>query len=286
MKAFVPSHWMKVLGTLALAVIPLVATAEPVVDKSQADRGRVDSVTADGPNITLSERLDALYALSPKISIEQSQRLFTFLRSTKIPQGLETQHVWALKNDLLNTLREQNEPSPEYEQVLRDILNNPAQDSVMRDYALQHARPWYPLSANKAHVLALLWGSARGKDGSLPGTAMLSLFGIWQEYPSDVSPVELGALALQVAKDETSHIDARISCLQICGKIGYEPALSYAIQTAQKGKVTQFRMSAIATIGDIGDKKQTPLLNKLAKDSDPGLVKSATAAIKRIGKRS
>lgn len=279
---------LKIVSSVLFLTVLCPVLAEPVpLQSTEMDMRAVSQVIADGPEIPHWERIDALSTLSKQIAQPELEKLFAFLRSISVPKGLQPPHVWALKNDLLNILREQTSPSQEYERVLFEIFQNENQDAVMRDYAVQHARPWYPLSANKPRILELLWSAARGKDGSLPGTAMLSLWGLWRDFPQDVSKEELAEASLAVASDPKMHIDARISCLQICGKMGEKAALPLALNVAGTGKPSQMRMSAIATIGDLGDAKQKALLESIQSGAagDPGIQNAATRALSNIESR-
>jgi hypothetical protein len=248
------------------------------------DAKSVSLITSDGQPVPFWSRLDAVHALSRNIADGERAKLFTFLLSTEIPKGLQSHHVWVLKNDLLNTLRNQDLPTQEYQSVLQNIAENPQQDEVIRDYAVQHARPWYSKSENKPAILDLLWKIARNSKSSLSGTALLSIWGIYEEFPKDVDATKLLRASLALAKNSEASMESRISSLQICGRMGYGEALSLARELANNGESERLRMAAIATIGDLGSRKDSHLLELIetSNGKNSGILKAVKTARKKI----
>ena len=276
-----------------LAVALLIGTecvfAAPGVPLASAkkDVEATAQITSESPKIVFWQRLDSVQALSKNVGLPELDQLDAFLRAEGGWGGMRPHQIWALKDELMNALQDQAAPSPEFERVLLDILQNERQDAVMRDYAVQHIRAWYPQSTSKPQLLATLWAAARGGDGSLPGTAFLSLWGIWQQFPADVNRKELGRGALAVAIDPEADIDARISCLQLCGKLGVVEALPFAVEVAEAGKPAMLRMAAIATVGDLGNRSHAPMLKAIKTEAvDQGTLEAVKAALKKTGNKS
>jgi hypothetical protein len=263
--------------TFALVARPCLA--------ADADRKHIDIIVADGPAIPHWERLAAIDALSTQIDQANLLRLYAFLRSNSIPKGLQSIHVLALKDELLNVLEKQANPPRELAGVLIDIFNNQKQNALMRDYALQHMAAWYSRASDKAQLLSRLWTAAQSRENSLPGTALLSLWRISQENPRDVDLKKLAGMALDLASDSEADVDGRLSALQLCGQLGWKDALPVALTVAKSDSTPpNFRMAAIATIGDLGTNGQIATLESIetASSHDSGTATAAKAAIKEI----
>ncbi len=268
-------------------VIAVPAASIPSDTSTVSDTVRTDHIVEMQRELPLWERLIDVHALSDQIGSPDLKRLYAFLKSPEAPAGLKPHHVWALKNDILNTLREQVAPSNEYQRVLLAIYQNPKHDTVMHDYAIQHARPWFPFSTNKSELLEMLWSASQRFDKSFSSTALLSLWGIWMASPNEIDVHRLAVQAEFIAGNPQANIDARISAIQLCGQLKAHEALPLAQRIAQEGRPEQFRMAAIATLGDLGDASMATWLQQLGTgaEHETGIQTAINAALNKIKNR-
>ena len=71
--------------------------------------------------------------------------------------------------------------------------------------------------------------------------------------------------------------------MQICGVMGRKEILPTARKVAREADSIPLRMSAIATIGDVGDSQDAELLKQIAFSTGNAYIrKSARSALKRL----
>ncbi|MCW5553212.1 MAG: hypothetical protein KIS67_13765 [Verrucomicrobiae bacterium] len=155
----------------------------------------------------------------------------------------------ALKNDILNVLRMQNSPPPGFTDTLISIWSNPAQDVVLRDYALQHLFVWYEQGALDAadartEIEDTLFGAAC-QFNSLAGTALLGLHRLSAADPA-FSHGEINRLALRLIQSPATDLATRITAIQICAERGLKEALPAIEAVAQASDCVPLRLSASA----------------------------------------
>jgi len=220
------------------------------------------------------ERLGAVHQLNAQLSPQQIARLCQYLQ-----QPGEQLGDAVLKNDLINTLRAQDQAAHELVPALLTIYNNPKHGELMRDYAVQHLTECYGWSREKDAILTAL-NQATGETGSsIAGTALLGLERIGDQTVRD----KTAAQALNAAMQTTASELTRIAAVRICGRLSHQPALSLVRDMVQNEGNISLRMAAIATLGELGDSTDLPLLLDLKNGLDSArLIPAAQRAVQLI----
>src|SRR5690625_4664043 len=119
------------------------------------------------------ERHRAVRELTGHLDPEEVRAIFLFL-SAAPPEGRrERIHDRAIKNDILNRLRNQDEAPHDLTGLMVRLIEDTRQDRAIRDYALQHLRAWYSKAPDEERPLiveTLVRGLEETK-GSTSGTA-------------------------------------------------------------------------------------------------------------------
>ena len=118
-------------------------------------------------------RWAAVRALGTHLSQGERAALYDYLRGHEFDPPGPMRGV--IKNDVILALKSQEPPPRELPGVLLSMFYDPAQDPVIRNYALQHLGTWYERVAEKAPVLDALWAGTADIDASIQGTALIGL---------------------------------------------------------------------------------------------------------------
>lgn len=237
-------------------------------------------------------RCDALRELGDNLSRADIESIYWFLESPADSQNLDPLALNSLKNDLLELLLRQTHIPDDLGSQMVAMYEDPKLDDVMRDYCIQHFAPYYnarwpegkstPGKDDEQKLITDAYWDAAGKTNqSFAGTALIGLAALsaaHQEF--DVKAI--CAKALELAGDEKVPDFNRVTSMQLCGRLGVTNVLPVARQESQSGASTQLRMSAIATLGDIGTKDDLDLLADLSKESEDRIQTAAKSAVKRL----
>ena len=258
---------------------PVADVRQPRAPSAKTSRAHENRQLVDRALGSKPGKMEAVRKFGKDLSLDEMKDIFAFLRSNK-------ERVPALKNEMLNALRAQKEPPPGLARLLMDIYRDREQDPVMRDYALQHMTLFYSKAAldDKARMQQVFWQGLGEKDGSIAGTALLSLNFLSQNTPA-FDKEKFKHEALSLAKDENAGEMARITALQVCGRNGIYDALPLARKLAKKSPSVPLRISAIAALGDLGGPESRPFLKGLAEGPDERLKPAAQSALKRMKNR-
>jgi HEAT repeat protein len=241
-------------------------------------------------------RWAAVRALGTHLNQAERTALYDYLRGHELDPPGPMRGV--IKNDVILALKSQEPPPKELAGVLLSMFYDPAQDPVIRNYALQHLGTWYERVAEKTQVLDALWAGTTDIDASIQGTALIALGRLLQGNASSEPPpagyanggaqVDVARLALvasTLATDSAANDVARLTALQVCAELGIKEALPAAVSLAEGAASTPLRMSAVAAVGALGGPEQAPLLNRLVAADDPRIQTAARAALRRLEAR-
>ena len=129
-----------------------------------------------------------------------------------------------------------------------------------------------------------LWQAAEETDSSIAGTALLALNDLAQnnaEFEKD----KIARTALKLAGNEQCGELARITAVQICGQTDATQAAPLILQLAQNAGSIPLRITAIAALGDLGDRSAEGFLQQIAAGNEDRLKPAAESALKRLNKR-
>lgn len=175
-----------------------------------------------------------------------------------------------LKNDLINVLRRQQPAIPGLSDLLISIYQNPAHDQTMRDYAVQHMAA---LHGTGPKVEATLWEATQETQSSVAGTALLAL------HRRQADRARLMQTALKMAADAQAAEWARIPALRVCGHLEVPGSAQVARDLLNGEASASVKMAAIATLGEVGDVTDIPMLENIRYGSQQRLVPAVERAL-------
>jgi hypothetical protein len=236
----------------------------------------------EGP---IAERFRSVRALGEHLSEAEILALYAFLKSPPQPEETNLQGLHALKNDMLNVLRHQATAPAGLTANLINLYRDPAQDCVIRDYALQHLVAWYEQGAAdapdaKADIRAVLRDAVQDHR-SLAGTALLGMHRLSAEHAA-FDAAEIDSLALSLARSAGTDPAARVTAIQVCAERGLKEALPVINTFAQTGENIALRLSAIAALGRLGATEQANMLRRLESGPEDALRAALRAAMRQL----
>ena len=235
---------------------------------------------------SFAERVAKVHALPSNLTGLELQSLYRYLLSpSSAASGHREEENW-LRNELMDKLTAQAALPRDLVQVLVAIYQDPAQDVVSRDYAVQHMRPAYVQAGPEDRVVLqqALWNAVAETDSSIAGTALLALQDLTRDY-QEIEPDRLGEAALSLAGDERCGELSRITAVQVCGRLGLQQAGPLLLQLAQNAASVPLQIASIAALGDVGDETARSYLQERAGQADPRLRPAVQAALNKINKR-
>jgi len=260
--------------------IPL-ANAKPALAPAA-----VQTIVAVANTNSYADRVKAIRVLPAELPAEVIQAFFTYLFAPS-PASTENREPenW-LRNVLMDKLAESPALPAGLVGMLVAIYQDPAQDIVMRDYAVQHLTPVYAQASaeEKVAVQQTLWAAVAETDSSIAGTALLALRDLGEAHP-EFEPTKLGAAALKLAEDDRSGELSRITAVQLCGRMGIHQVAPILRQLAQTSDNIPLQIAAIAALGDVGDAAERDYLRQLANQPEPRLRLALETALKKLNRR-
>ena len=269
---------------------PAVAAAAPDASRAVATVCGADEATAD----RYEARNDALRSIARRRDLPKADvdALMAYLRSRD--NAMRVERVAALKNDVMNLLRDQEPPVEGLAETLMGMLegNSPARSSPTRphppavlDYCVQHLGAMVNGldDAPRRRVRGVLVKAARQTKLPYAGTALYSLAEDRRATPAQES--ELKRLTLALCRPEADGV-ARVAAIQLAGQRGYGealPLLREALSGQRRDAVLD--MVSIGTLGLLGDESDIPLLESVLQRNRRRYEAASNAAVKRISAR-
>jgi hypothetical protein len=225
--------------------------------------------------------------------------LVKFLASAKDP--LPVERMAALKNDVMNLLRNQAPPPKELAETLiamiegndsnrggalrtaRPTMMADRHPSAVLDYCIQHLGAMINMVDEPARlrVRGVLAKASGEKGKPYSGTALYSLAEDRRATPSQAA--ELKRLTLALCRPG-AHPAARMAAIQLAGQRGCREALPALRETlAAPARDAALDIVSIGSIGLLGDASDIALLSRFS--SDRRCAAAVEAAIKRINER-
>jgi hypothetical protein len=236
----------------------------------------------------IQDRLEAVQELGNNLSRSEIDSFYCFLKSHPDSQEKNIAGLRALKNNLINALKDQNSPPAGLTASLIDMFHDRAQDFVIRDYAVQHLTSWYSRSSAdssdaKQRIKNALEEALR-ENSSIAGTALLGLHRL-SSADGSFDGAEIDQTALQMTKASDTSLATRITVIQICAERGLAQALPEIEHFAKARGQTALQISAIAALGQLGNAEDATLLERLESEDDVALRPAITAALKKLPRR-
>ena len=255
------------------------AEADPVVVSSAiAAVCGADPATAD----RYEARNDALRSIARERNLptDDVASLTAWLASTN--DVLRVERLAALKNDVMNLLRRQESPPPDFADTLISIFESEAHPPAVLDYCIQHLgamQGGITDDALRRRIRAVLVKAAGRINQPYAGTALYALAEDASATPAQDE--ELRRLTLVLCAPGANPV-ARIAASQLAGQRGYAEALPLLLETLsapRRDAVTD--IVCIGSLGLLGDADDIPLLRRFVA-MGPRYATAAETAIRRI----
>ena len=209
--------------------------------------------------------------------------LVTYLRSHD--DSMRPERVAALKNDVMNLLRNQEPPPKGLTEALIAMFRSGKHPPAVLDYCIQHLGAMQGEITDDAlrrRIREIFVFAARQTRQPYAGTALYSLA---EDKRASLSQKnELKRLTVALCKQDT-HPVARISAIQLAGERGYKeilPILRETLSSPRRDAVLD--IVCIGSLGLLGDESDLKLLSWFS--ADTRRATAVNAAIKRIKDRT
>jgi len=224
-------------------------------------------------------KVAALEKITGEPTPAQKQTLITIINDTK-------QHA-TVRNNAIELLAHCQNKSPELGRDLVKIFKDETEGHVFRDYAVQHMSTVYEFADNKEELEQTLFAAAEmpsDQHTNFGGTALLSLQDIAKVNPRVSKRLEF--IARQTVLSEKPDAEKAVTSLNISREAGDKALLAKARQLAQSSSaLTRLRMSACGYLGELGEKADVALLEKLAQSKDSRIKRAAAYNLKMLTQR-
>ena len=270
-----------------------VATAAPDASHAVAIICGADKATVN----RYEERNNALRSIARRRDLPEKDvaALVAYLRSKD--KAMRSERIAALKNDVMNLLRNQEPPVEGLAETLivmfegRDnnssTHNSPTHSHppAVLDYCIQHLGAMQGEITDDAlrhRICEIFIIAARQTRQPYAGTALYSLAENKQVSQSQKN--ELKRLTISLCK-QGSHPVACVSAIQLAGERGYKEILPILRETlSSRHRDAVLDIVSIGSLGLLGDESDLELLSKFSSDTRRAVA--VKAAIKRIKDRA
>ena len=258
-----------------------VVTVASDVSRAVAIICGADKATAD----RYEARNDALRSIARRRDLPEKDvaALVAYLRLKD--NAMRPERVAALKNDVMNLLRNQEPPPKGLAETLIAMFRSGKHAPTVLDYCIQHLGAMQGEITDDAlrhRIRETFVVAARQTRQPYAGTALYSL--AEDKHTSQSQKSELKRLTISLCK-QGSHPVARVSAIQLAGERGYKeilPILRETLSSARRDAVLD--IVSIGSLGLLGDESDLELLSKFSSDTRRAVA--VKAAIKRIKERA
>lgn len=255
----------------------LAAYTAPTVSSS------VSTILDSG--VKISDRLKAVGILGGDLKQQDITSLCEFLVSPPSARERNLPGLRMLKNNILNVLEQQSEMPAGLVHVMTEMYRNRAQDSVTRDYAVQHLALSCALVGSDdpeaREQIQTVLEEAVQESSSIAGTALLGLHRLFNPGNS-VQSKAVDRYAQRMATSPETDPDSRITAVQVCAERKIMEALPGIEALVLDGEPTALRISAISALGRLGGPKQERLLRHLETGPHDVMHPAIEAALKQL----
>ena len=261
--------------------VAAVVTAAPDASRAVAIICGKDPATSN----RYEARNNALRSIARRRDLpkEDITALMTYLQSTQ--DRLRPERIAALKNDVMNLLRNQEPPPKGLTETLIAMFRRSKHSPAVLDYCIQHLGAMQGEITDdslRRRIREIFVFAARQTRQPYAGTALYSL--AENKHASQSQKSELKRLTISLCKQGT-HPVARISAIQLAGERGYKeilPILRETLSSSRRDAVLD--IVSIGSLGLLGNESDLELLSKFSSDTRRAVA--VKAAIKRIKERA
>lgn len=239
---------------------------------------------------TYAERHRATYRLSKNLSADDVAVLLRFLGKQTAEDSVRDSELRTLKNNVADALIGQNKPEPGLVDSFISLASDSAQDAAWREYILQKL-PELGLRFNAPEIRNRVADFLREKTESLEyifaGTAIISLQRLGTQDPGLVGPVEIAHRSTVILDEPRQTTASKLAALQVLSASDKEAGVERAKRVLQDDtKPIMLKVSALATLGEMGDRQDLPMLKRYEQSPDYRLRTAARAGLLKIEKRT
>lgn len=260
---------------------------------AHAGADALSRIVTPGAKPSYVERHHLLHAMDNAALSGGAPVLIDFMERGEVPEGMRKDEYFSLANDIYDKLLAESIAPAQLLAHLLKVVPDEEREKVWRDYCAQKlpATLLHPAITNEGvwNGLELLERLMKGEFPQMQGTAFI---GACQLEPAGLKvrhdsmrPGFIGGQALRCASDEKSPLPDRVTALQVAGRYLPEKSLVYAsslLSSDQPEVAAMLKVSAIATLGQIGNESHLPLLQSFRLSYDLRLRKAARVAIERL----
>ena len=230
-------------------------------------------------------RNDALRSIARRRDLPEKDvaALVAYLRSKD--NAMRPERVAALKNDVMNLLRNQEPPPKGLAEALIAMFRSGKHAPAVLDYCIQHLGAMQNEITDDAlrrRIREIFVFAARQTRQPYAGTALYSLA---EDKRASLSQKnELKRLTIALCKQDT-HPVARVSAIQLAGERGYKeilPILRETLSSSRRDAVLD--IVSIGSLGLLGEEIDLELFSKFSSDTRRAVA--VKSAIKRIRERA
>ncbi len=210
-------------------------------------------------------QLMVLNSLKTPLLQDEVEDLHDFLRT-----GVDDRLTLHLKDEILIKLEESITADKSHINFLSEFSADKSIDGELRGYAVQHLRSEYSKADAKLRkkISETLFESLKDTQSDVSGTAMLALSDLSKIYPKEFDKEAINTELVALVEDSSMHVPSRIAMVQSVGSMKNDSeSVANAVRDLafnDPGDMT-LRLTAIATIGEIGSKEDIKQLETLLK---------------------
>ena len=257
--------------------VAAVVTAAPDASRAVAIICGKDPATSN----RYEARNDTLRSIARRRDLPEKDvaALVAYLRSKD--KAMRSERIAALKNDVMNLLRNQEPPPKGLAETLIAMFRSGKHPPAVLDYCIQHLGAMQGEITDDSlrhRIREIFVFAARQTRQPYAGTALYSL--AEDKHASQSQKSELKRLTISLCK-QGSHPVARISAIQLAGERGYKeilPILRETLSSSRRDAVLD--IVSIGSLGLLGDESDLELLSRFSFDTRRAVA--VKAAIKRI----
>jgi hypothetical protein len=252
-----------------------------------SDEERIAILFGSKSDGSYESRFAAAQGLSSNLTAESIQSLYSLLKSRKRPEGIRPDQWYALQNEVMNKLRQQ-EPLPvDLAQVLCSIFQDSSLEPGTRDYAVQHVSLLFPKTADESDRQLMeqtLQVALSDPQQGLKGTALVAMHRIPKEN-SERLHASLLTQAASIASNEAIDPASRTTAMGICAERGGIQVLPVAVRLAHSSPSFPLRLASIHAIGKLGNHDHLATLNELHQSKQEAVSNAAKTALELLRNR-
>lgn len=220
-----------------------------------------------------SQRRSAIQNLGATLDTQSLAALVEFLQEEVSSDLSSAAEERAVRNDLMNILRNQEMPVEHLAEILAEVFVNDKQDVVVRDYAIQHLGAWFHRAPDEDQPLILdtLMLGLDERESSIAGTSLLALRQI-DALNDRVPEGFLPGIAADLASDSDASQLTRITAVQVAANFQSTAIKNVVGSIALDfGQSYPLRLSAVAALQQIGGNEAEKILSEVKSWEDPYL---------------